>query len=198
MTTSQNSPLLAKALDPELRGKRIPKQQLEYFRTRLMFRMYSLIQDTFHRLSKERKEFSQAYLAKRLGRGPELISRWMNNPSNLELKTVSDLLLAMGQELSPDVRGLDLGARPPTEELWLRPSNVQNPILDKPPADVQAPMRKELANDPGGAQARLPSNQLYDVTVQFRKRPVFGDDNRLAPPPGLGVPRNSFSENRAP
>jgi hypothetical protein len=39
---------------------------------------------------------SKADIAKRLGKKPEQITRWLAGPSNLESDTISDLALAMG------------------------------------------------------------------------------------------------------
>lgn len=39
---------------------------------------------------------TQAKIAKKIGRRPEQVSRWLASPSNLEADTTSDLALAMG------------------------------------------------------------------------------------------------------
>lgn len=39
---------------------------------------------------------TRASLARRLGRKPEQITRWFSAPGNLEIDTISDLLMAMG------------------------------------------------------------------------------------------------------
>lgn len=39
---------------------------------------------------------SQVTLAKKIGRRPEQVTRWINSPSNLEADTISDLALAFG------------------------------------------------------------------------------------------------------
>ena len=40
---------------------------------------------------------TRASLARRLGRKPEQITRWFSAPGNLEIDTISDLLMAMGK-----------------------------------------------------------------------------------------------------
>lgn len=41
-------------------------------------------------------DLSKAEIARRIGRRPEQVTRWMNSPSNLESDTVSDIALAFG------------------------------------------------------------------------------------------------------
>src|SRR5215475_5970594 len=63
---------------------------LAYINTRTLLRAYTLV-------IKELKEsgITQAQLARRLGKAPEVISRLLSRPTNLELKTLSELLFAI-------------------------------------------------------------------------------------------------------
>jgi transcriptional regulator with XRE-family HTH domain len=61
-----------------------------YINTRTLLRAYTLV-------SKELKEsgITQAQLARRLGKAPEVVSRMLSRPRNWELKTFSELLFAI-------------------------------------------------------------------------------------------------------
>jgi hypothetical protein len=57
--------------------------------------VYNIVIEEF-----ERSGINQATLASRLGKAPEVISRWLGTPSNWTLDTFSDLLFAIsGAEL---------------------------------------------------------------------------------------------------
>jgi transcriptional regulator with XRE-family HTH domain len=47
----------------------------------------------------EKKNISKKELADLLGKDPSQITRWLSAPSNFELDTISDILLAMGAEM---------------------------------------------------------------------------------------------------
>jgi hypothetical protein len=63
---------------------------LSYMRERNRGRAYNLVLDEF-----ERSGISQAMLASRLGKAPEIISRWLGTPGNWTQDTFSDLLYAI-------------------------------------------------------------------------------------------------------
>lgn len=196
MTTSQRTPFLSEVLE----AGRISEVQLEYFRARLMLRFYSMIQSTFHRLRRSKPGFSKADLARRLGKGPEQITRWMNSPGNLTLKTVSDLLLAMGHEPALDVRDLEQGAVAPTQEAWLRPSSVSvdersaSQLLTKLAVDTQKMKEKitgnliEIASKSSVARnskAKGPTREDGSTDSALAKAQEVGDQEI---PPRLSVP----------
>lgn len=93
MTTFQPTPFLSDVLS----GERIPEGKLAYFRARLSNRLHELVLSAFLKLEQQQK-ISKASLAKRLGRKPEQISRWLGAPGNWTIETFSDLLLGMGVE----------------------------------------------------------------------------------------------------
>lgn len=68
---------------------RVPESTLAYFRTRNRHRMYSLVIGEF-----KRSGISQADLARRLGKGTDIVCRWLRSPGNWTLDTLSDLLFA--------------------------------------------------------------------------------------------------------
>jgi hypothetical protein len=79
---------------------RVPEGTLAYFRTRNKHRMYSLVIGEF-----KRSGISQADLARRLGKGTDVLCRWLRSPGNWTLDTLSDLLFAIsGAEPAHAVR----------------------------------------------------------------------------------------------
>src|SRR5260370_19583218 len=93
MTTSQEQSFLTDILE----GKPIPIGKLEYFRARLRSRFHQLVLDEFLR-QEDLGKISKADLARRIGRKPEQISRWLGAAGNWTIDTVSDLLLGMSME----------------------------------------------------------------------------------------------------
>lgn len=70
-----------------------------YFQERLRHRLYDLVLREFERYLSA--GHTRRQLAKRLGKRPEQISRWLAGPGNLTLDTLSDLLLGLsGGELA--------------------------------------------------------------------------------------------------
>ena len=79
--------------------------ELEYFRERLRNAVHEAVLRQFIKCADS--GLTKALLAKRLGRKPEQITRWLGAPGNWTLETVSDLLLAMDCELEPSVVSLN-------------------------------------------------------------------------------------------
>jgi hypothetical protein len=65
---------------------------------------------TFFAEEAESDRITKKGLADLLGKDPSQITRWLSVPSNLELDTISDILLAMGAEM--DHRIVRLHERP--------------------------------------------------------------------------------------
>lgn len=103
MTTSQKS-----FLSDVLNADRIPVGKLAYFRGRLINRIHALVIEEFDRLSKAGK-INKAQLAKRIGREPAQVTRWLGSPGNWTIETLSDLLLAMKCEPSISILSLAYG-----------------------------------------------------------------------------------------
>jgi hypothetical protein len=85
MTTSQTSSLSEPHGDD-----RVDNATLAYFRARNRARMYDAVLDQF-----EKSEITQATLARRMGKRPEVINRLLSAPGNWETDTVSDMLFAI-------------------------------------------------------------------------------------------------------
>jgi len=113
MITSQPTPFLSEIID----GSRIPDEKLNYFRARLKNRLHAMVLTQFIKLVDD-KQFTKADLARRLGKKPEQITRWLGVPGNWTLDTVSDLLLGMGFEPTLATSNLAQGAIQPSKEQW--------------------------------------------------------------------------------
>jgi len=91
MNTSQTSTLSEPAGDG-----RVSQGTLAYFQTRNRTRLHDIVLSEF-----EKSGISQATLARRLGKRPEVVSRFLSAPGNWEVDSVSDYLFAIsGAELS--------------------------------------------------------------------------------------------------
>lgn len=71
-------------------GEVVPLGTLVYFRTRNRLRLHQLLLEEF-----ARSGISQAELARRLDKPPEVVCRTLGAAGNLRLDTVSDYLFAM-------------------------------------------------------------------------------------------------------
>jgi len=93
MTTSQPTSFLSEIVS----GAPIPPEKLGYFRGRFSNKLHELILELFDELERAGK-ITRASLARRIGKAPEQITRWLGAPGNLTVETVSDLFLGMGYE----------------------------------------------------------------------------------------------------
>lgn len=95
MTTSP-TPLFISELES---GEPLSEGTLAYFRERQRNRIHDLVLGEFLKSG-----ISKAAFARRIGRKPEQITRWLAAPGNWELDTISDFLLAIsGAELRPSL-----------------------------------------------------------------------------------------------
>lgn len=91
MTSSQSTPFLSEILS----GEPIPPEKLGFFRERFRSRLYETVLAEFIRA--QAHGLTKSEVAKRIGRRPEQITRWLGAPGNWTLETVSDLLLAISK-----------------------------------------------------------------------------------------------------
>ena len=77
-------------LTPPRDGQKTPSVTLAYFRQRQRNRLFDLVHAEFRKSG-----LTQAELARRMGRRPEVVSRMLGAPGNWRLDTVSDLLFAI-------------------------------------------------------------------------------------------------------
>jgi len=95
MTTPQTS-FLSEIED----GEPIPLGKLAYLRARTRNVLYDFIVTKFIEAKKD--GLSQAELARRIGKKPEVINRLLGSPGNWRIDTISDLLVGIGaEELEP-------------------------------------------------------------------------------------------------
>lgn len=98
MTSSQRTSLLTEILWADA----LSAGTMQYFRARLKNKLHALVVQEFVELEK-RGEITRADLAKRMNKRAEQVTRLLGAPGNWTLDTVSDLLLAMGCELHPEM-----------------------------------------------------------------------------------------------
>ena len=75
-------------------GPTIPEPKRVYFQERLRGRFLDFLLSLFE--AQQRNGLTKAKLARRIGKSPEVVNRWLGAPSNLTLDSISDLLLGMG------------------------------------------------------------------------------------------------------
>jgi hypothetical protein len=98
MTSSQTQ-LFAEILAGHS-GPEIPGPARAYFEQRLRNRLFKFLVEKFADAQKD--GLTQAILARRIGRKPDVVNRWLSSPSNLTVDTLCDLLLGMaGEEFEP-------------------------------------------------------------------------------------------------
>jgi hypothetical protein len=77
-------------------GPPIPASKRAYFQQRLRNRVFNFLLERF--ISAQKEGMSKASLARRIGKTPDIINRWLGAPTNLTLDSLSDLLLGIGGE----------------------------------------------------------------------------------------------------
>jgi hypothetical protein len=77
-------------------GPLIPESKRVYFQERYRERIFDFIITRF--LAQKEKGLTKAKLARRIGRTPEVINRWLAGPTNLESDSISDLMLGIAAE----------------------------------------------------------------------------------------------------
>jgi hypothetical protein len=127
VTTSQRTSSLFKPKGDE----RISVGTLGYFQARNRNRLYETIIREF-----QNSGISQATLARRLGKRPDVVCRWLGSPGNWTLDTVSDLLFAIsgGEPEYSIAYPLDRPSRNYTDPEWL---SEYAPLKQLPTASEQ-------------------------------------------------------------
>ena len=113
-------------------------RDLHYFRQRFKNRVFARLISFFVKEA-EATGLPKADIAKRLQKDPAQVSRWMANPSNLTLETISDLLLAMDAEADPPemVKFADRTAPNYAHPLMAKAIGVEGQIVQpKPPPEL--------------------------------------------------------------
>jgi hypothetical protein len=141
-----------------LKGGKINKATLGYFRARLRNRIHQFIIREF--MEKQHEGLTQADIARILDKRPEQIHRWLGQSSNLEIDTISDLILAIS-EAELNFSPLPLEGRPVRNFRgpdWLnRPKYIKSaagPVLEPqidrspPPPTSSGPMGDKFIDEP--------------------------------------------------
>lgn len=81
---------------------------LHYFRQRQRNNFYDAVISRFVALAKT-EGLTKKQLAQRLGKSPAQITKLLKGSTNMQMDTISDLLLAMGAEIRPEVVSIDSG-----------------------------------------------------------------------------------------
>jgi hypothetical protein len=76
--------------------ERLEPGQLGYLNAYAQDRAHDLVRQLFMSESASDNTLTRAFLARRLGKKPEQITRWLAVPGNWTLGTLADLLAAMG------------------------------------------------------------------------------------------------------
>lgn len=76
----------------------LKRRDRAYYQQRQRNRVFAALVEFFAEEA-ENGRITKKGLADALGKDPSQISRWLSVPSNLELDTISDVLLAMGAEM---------------------------------------------------------------------------------------------------
>ena len=77
-------------------GPPISEAKRVYFQERLKNRFFEFLLTRF--LEQQKLGLTKAKLARRIGKTPDAVNRWLAAPSNLTLDTISDLLLGISAE----------------------------------------------------------------------------------------------------
>jgi len=74
-------------------GSPIPATKRAYFQQRLRNTFFEFLLSCF--AEQQKHGLTKAKLARRIGKTPDVVNRWLSAPSNLTLDTISDLLLGI-------------------------------------------------------------------------------------------------------
>jgi hypothetical protein len=101
-------------------GPVIPESKRVYFQERFRGRIFDFLINRFTR--EQKNGLTKAKLARRIGKSPEVINRWLGAPSNLTSDSICDLLLGIcGEEM--EMTGVSLLHREPLRD--------EHPIVEK-------------------------------------------------------------------
>lgn len=78
--------------------RELRRRDRAYYRRRQQNHVFAALTKLFSEEA-AKGAISKKELAEMLGKDPSQITRWLSSPSNLELDTISDMLLAMGAEM---------------------------------------------------------------------------------------------------
>ena len=119
---------------------KVSNRDLAYFRARLKNNIFHELLGCFYEQAKAGR-LNKKFIADVLGKDAGWVSRQFAGPRNLELDTLSDLLLAMDSELEVKAVRIEKQHSLPREHLWDVASTISEP------KGVRVQMRSVSAND---------------------------------------------------
>ena len=144
MTTSANDIGLSNPSGTE----RVPPGTFGYFQARNKFNAYDLVMSEF-----AASGLSQADLARRMGKGPDLVCRLLGGPGNWTLDTLSDLMFAISGAAPVYGKEHPLN-RPPRNQKgpsWLYDEEARLPM----PNAIDNPFDELDSTDTGASDQRV-------------------------------------------
>jgi len=159
MTTYQPMSLIFESLTAD----RISEGTLAYFRERFKNKLHAVVLQQFIEQESARG-MSKADIARKLGKDPAQVTRWLKTPGNITINSVSDLLLALGAEPHIDChRLIDHDAESDRLPDWFSDSQQQtssrniggarsmtlihNAETSTPNVDQREPLKRGLSRD---------------------------------------------------
>jgi hypothetical protein len=146
--------LKRRSLSKPEQGVNINLFDLGYVRTRNKNKAHSLLLEIF-----KESGLSKADLAKKLGKKPEQITRWLAGPGNLKLDTLSDLIFAMKGEF------FVVNCK---DELARGKSNRRSPAWLSLPVDVKKWEQVPVTLDSSAASELSSSKVKYSVNFSSK------------------------------
>ncbi len=143
----------------DLDAEKIPLGKLAFFQEQLKHQLHEVVLRRLHTVCESKPEFTRRHLARRIGRQPEQVTRWLGAPGNLTMETASDLLIGLGAVLDPVSLGVDsLVVKPGQEPPRVPPPHAQQPRSSVPrgPSPKLAPAIKD-EKDKQGLKSMLTS-----------------------------------------
>jgi hypothetical protein len=137
--------------------EKLTPAQLGYFQAYAQDRAHDLVRSLFMSEAESDKNLTRAFIARRLGKKPEQITRWLAVPGNWTLGTFADLLASMGYVPTFDVQRLDR----------MPPSNRHHPVLDRQPYPI------ELSEPKIGGSAELKTVLEKQGQIDQRRIEIF-------------------------
>ena len=138
----------------DLEADVIPLNKIAFFREQLKHELHELVLKKFLALQDSHRGFTKADLARRIGRRPEQVTRWLGAPGNLTIDTVSDLLIGMAAVLKSTVIDIEALIREPEPERSVLMTPSARAGLSKDPTQPSIVMPPLSSSTPSSDRAR--------------------------------------------
>jgi Helix-turn-helix len=137
--------------------KELKRRDRAYYRRRQQNHVFAEIAGIFAEEA-EKGAISKKELAEILGKNPSQITRWLAGPSNLELDTISDMLLAMGAEMDHRVVRFSERAKPN----YVHP--MLAPYLDDPEVTIHVEETRAAGEKTRTITATASSTASFEIS----------------------------------